>query len=187
LPRNVAVLHFPSASPGAVNVVEDSGAVARAIGKAWQFLVRPRGSRISDIVLRSMGIVALLGIPLTFAFPRLVPLVWLAVLSLPASGPLGPIMPAALEPIVMEAAKYEKAIWVTLVALSTYVYMEYVNWHIYRWVLDRDVLSRLRDHPVPVRHDDGRRRHAVPLLGDPRARGAAPLPDAPLLDRDRDR
>jgi membrane protein YqaA with SNARE-associated domain len=146
LPRNVAVLHFPSASPGAVNVVEDSVAVARAIGKAWQFLVRPRGSRISDIVLRSMGIVALLGIPLTFAFPRLVPLVWLAVLSLPASGPLGPIMPAALEPIVMEAAKYEKAIWVTLVALSTYVYMEYVNWHIYRWVLDRDVLSRFRDH-----------------------------------------
>ena len=55
-------------------------------------------------------------------------------------------MPAALEPLVMEAAKYEKAIWVTLVALTTYVYMEYLNWHIYRWVLDRDLLSRFRDH-----------------------------------------
>jgi uncharacterized membrane protein YdjX (TVP38/TMEM64 family) len=54
-------------------------------------------------------------------------------------------MPAALEPLVMEAAKYEQAIWVTLVALSTYVYMEFLNWHIYRWVLDRQFLSRFRD------------------------------------------
>jgi uncharacterized membrane protein YdjX (TVP38/TMEM64 family) len=96
--------------------------------------------------VRAAGVVALGGIPLTLAFPRLVPLVWLAVLSLPASGPLGPVLPAALEPLVMEAAKYEKAIWVTLVALCTYVYMEYVNWHIYAWVLNRRVLSRLRDH-----------------------------------------
>lgn len=129
-----------------MSVIEVVRAVPRAIRTSWAFLVRPRGSRVAAIVLRSTGIVALAGIPITLAFPRLVPLVWLAVLSLPASGPLGPIMPAALEPIVMEAAKYERPIWVTLVALTTYVYMEYVNWHIYRWVLDRDVLSRFRDH-----------------------------------------
>jgi len=123
-----------------------SRTVTRAMRNAWAFLVRPRGTRVSTIVLRSTGSVALLGIPVTIAFPRLVPLVWLAILSLPASGPLGPIMPAALEPIVMEAAKYEKPIWVTLVALTTYVYMEFLNWHIYRWVLDREVLSRFRDH-----------------------------------------
>ena len=34
----------------------------------------------------------------------------------------------------------------TLVALSTYVYMEFVNRHIYAWVLNRNELSRLRDH-----------------------------------------
>ena len=121
-------------------------AVVHAARRTWKVLVQPRGSRAADLVLRSTAVIALVGFPLTFAFPRLIPLIWLAIVSLPASGPLGPIMPAALEPLVMEAAKYEKAIWVTLVALTTYVYMEYLNWHIYRWVLDRDLLSRFRDH-----------------------------------------
>ena len=151
LRRDAAITSSEGASSGAValSAVSDSGtvtAVPRALRNAWEFLVRPRGSRVSLLVLRSTGAIALVGIPLTIAFPRLVPLVWLAIVSLPASGPLGPIMPAALEPLVMEAAKYEKAIWVTLVALTTYVYMEFLNWHIYRWVLDRDVLSRFRDH-----------------------------------------
>jgi membrane protein YqaA with SNARE-associated domain len=129
-----------------MTLAEVTQGAARAGRRAGQVLVQPRGGRAADLVLRSTGVIALLGIPLTIAFPRLVPLIWLAVVSLPASGPLGPIMPAALEPVVMEAAKYEKPIWVTLVALSTYVYMEYLNWHIYRWVLDRDLLSRFRDH-----------------------------------------
>jgi uncharacterized membrane protein YdjX (TVP38/TMEM64 family) len=116
------------------------------IALAWRWLTRPRGSREWDLVLRSTGAIALVGIPLALSFPRLIPLIWLAVVSLPASGPLGPVMPAALEPLVMEAAKYEKAIWVTLVALSTYVYMEFLNWHIYRWVLHRDMLSGFRNH-----------------------------------------
>ncbi|MBE0592258.1 MAG: VTT domain-containing protein [Gemmatimonadales bacterium] len=120
--------------------------MVRGVQRTWQVLVQPRGSRAADLVLRSTAVIALLGYPLTFAFPRLIPLIWLAIVSLPASGPLGPIMPAALEPVVMEAAKYERPIWVTLVALTTYVYMEYLNWHIYRWVLDRDLLSRFRDH-----------------------------------------
>jgi membrane protein YqaA with SNARE-associated domain len=116
------------------------------IAQAWRWLIKPRGSREWDLVLRSTGAIALVGIPLALSFPRLIPLIWLAVVSLPASGPLGPVMPAALEPLVMEAAKYEKAIWVTLVALSTYVYMEFLNWHIYRWVLHRDMLSGFRNH-----------------------------------------
>jgi uncharacterized membrane protein YdjX (TVP38/TMEM64 family) len=116
------------------------------IARAWRWLVKPRGGREWDLVLRSTGVVALVGIPLALYVPRLIPLIWLAVVSLPASGPLGPIMPAALEPVIMEAAKYEKAIWVTLVALTTYVYMEFLNWHIYRWVLNREMLSGFRNH-----------------------------------------
>ena len=109
-------------------------------------LTMRRGDRAWDLMIRSIGVVALAGIPIALLFPRSIPLLWLAIVSLPASGPLGPVMPAALEPIVMEAAKYEAAIWVTLVALASYVYMEFINWHIYRWVLDRDALSRFRNH-----------------------------------------
>jgi membrane protein YqaA with SNARE-associated domain len=118
----------------------------RRIAQAWRWLIAPRGGREWDLVLRSTGAISLVGIPLAIYVPRLIPLIWLAVVSLPASGPLGPIMPAALEPVIMEAAKYEKAIWVTLVALTTYVYMEFLNWHIYRWVLDRKMLSGFRNH-----------------------------------------
>jgi len=97
-----------------------------------------------DYLIRGTGVIALLGIPAVLLFPRSVPLVWLGIVSLPASGPLGPIMPAALEPVVMEAAKYEHAIWVTLVALATYIYMEHLNWHIYAWVLNHEALAAVR-------------------------------------------
>jgi uncharacterized membrane protein YdjX (TVP38/TMEM64 family) len=117
-----------------------------ALQRLRHVLVQPHGDRAWDLMLRSIGVLALAGIPVSVAFPRSIPLIWLAIVSLPASGPLGPVMPAALEPVVMEAAKYEAAIWVTLVALATYVYMEFINRHIYRWVLDRETLSRFRNH-----------------------------------------
>lgn len=109
------------------------------------FFTKPRGDRRWDLLLRSTGIVGLAGIPIVAVFPRLVPLVWLAVLGLPACGPLGPVLPTAFEPLLMEAAKHEQAIWVTLVALGIYLYMEYLNWHIYGWVLSRRRFARLKE------------------------------------------
>lgn len=86
----------------------------------------------------------MLGIPTVILFPGLVPLVWLAVVSLPTNSPLSPILPTAFEPVIMEAAKYERAIWVTLVALGCYLYMEYLNWHAYAWVLSWERFSPLK-------------------------------------------
>lgn len=96
---------------------------------------RPLGDRRWDVLVRATAAVALLGIPTVIAFPRLVPLVWLAVVSIPANSPLSPILPTAFEPVIMEAAKHERAIWVSLVALGGYMYMEYLNWHAYTWVM----------------------------------------------------
>jgi hypothetical protein len=75
-----------------------------------------------------------------------VPLVWLLVLSLPANSPLSPVLPTMFEPIIMEAAKYERAVWVTLTATAGYLYMEYLNWHAYGWLLERQSLSGFRSH-----------------------------------------
>jgi uncharacterized membrane protein YdjX (TVP38/TMEM64 family) len=113
-----------------------------------RFFTKQRGGdeRRWDLVIRSAGVAALLGIPIIIIFPRSIPLVWLAVLSIPANSPLSPIIPAAFEPLIMEAAKYERAIWVTLVAVSAYMYMEYLNWHAYSWVLSRRALKGLREH-----------------------------------------
>lgn len=109
------------------------------------FLIEPRGDARWDRVIRATGVAALVGVPLIELFPRLVPLVWLAVLTIPASSPLSPILPASFEPLIMEAAKYERAIWVTLVALGVHLYMEYLNWHLYSWVLSHRLFATVRE------------------------------------------
>jgi len=113
----------------------------RALLKA---LVRPRGDQRLDVFLRAAAVAALAGIPVILLIPKSVTLVWLGVLSLPANSPLSPVLPTAFEPLIMEAAKYEGAIAVTLVATAGYMYMEYVNWRVYAWVLGWDRLADLQ-------------------------------------------
>jgi hypothetical protein len=113
---------------------------------AWNFLTKPRGDRKWDLFLRAGAIVALIGIPVAAFIPGTVPLVWLAVVAIPANSPLSPILPTAFEPLIMEAAKYSGVLPVTLTALGAYLYMEYLNWHVYAWVLNWEKFSGLRDH-----------------------------------------
>jgi uncharacterized membrane protein YdjX (TVP38/TMEM64 family) len=89
--------------------------------------------------------VGLAGIPVVYCFPEAASLVWLALVALPANGPLSPILPTAFEPLIMEAAKYQHPLWVAVVSLGSYMYMEYLNWHLYRWVLNRKRLSAFRE------------------------------------------
>jgi hypothetical protein len=113
------------------------------MSRASRFLTKPRGDRRADVFLRAAAAVALLGVPIILLFPQSVTLVWLGVLSLPANSPLSPILPTAFEPLIMEAAKYEGVVLVTLVATAGYMYMEYVNWRVYAWVLSWDRLAGL--------------------------------------------
>lgn len=115
--------------------------------QAWRVLVKPRGDRRWDVFLRTTGLVALLGVPVLILFPNLATLVWLVVLSLPANSPLSPLLPTAFEPLIMEAAKWEPVLSVTLVATAAYMYMEYVNWYVYAWVLGWERLAELRSRP----------------------------------------
>ena len=111
---------------------------------AWRFLTVPRGDRRWDVFLRSTAAAALLGIPVVLFVPGTVVYVLLAILSLPANSPLSPILPSFFEPIIIEMAKWAPAIPVTLVATVGYMYMEYVNWHVYAWVLNWDKLEGVR-------------------------------------------
>jgi membrane protein YqaA with SNARE-associated domain len=115
--------------------------------QAWQTFVKPRGDRRWDVFIRATGLVALLGVPALLLFPDSATLVWLVVLSLPANSPLSPLLPTAFEPLIMEAAKWERVLPVTVVATAAYMYMEYVNWHVYEWVLGWERLASLRSRP----------------------------------------
>jgi uncharacterized membrane protein YdjX (TVP38/TMEM64 family) len=108
-------------------------------------LLTRRGDRRWDWLIYTTGAAGLLGISLILLLPRSVVLVWFAVMSLPANSPLSPIIPAAFEPLIMEAAKYEHALVVSSIGLGAYLYTEYLNFQFYRWLLDRDWLRGLRD------------------------------------------
>src|SRR5512147_617518 len=110
-------------------------------------LVRPRGDRRWDVFLRATALVSLIGIPVLLLVPAATPLVWLAVLSLPANSPLSPILPTFFEPLIIEAAKWAPVWAVTLVACAGYMYMEYLNWHVYAWVLNWDRLAGFQARP----------------------------------------
>jgi hypothetical protein len=111
---------------------------------ALRALVKKRGDKRWDIFLRGTAAAGLALIPIALLFPDYAALVWLAVVGLPANGPLGPILPTAFEPLMMEAVKYHPPIEVALVSLAVYMYMEYLNVHIYRWILSFKKLEKLR-------------------------------------------
>lgn len=111
-------------------------------------LVRSRGDRRWDVFLRATALVGLTGIPVLLLVPAATPLVWLAVLSLPANSPLSPILPTFFEPLIIEAAKWASVWAVTLVACAGYLYMEYLNWHVYAWVLNWDRLADFQARPA---------------------------------------
>ncbi len=110
-------------------------------------LLRPHGDRRWDVFLRATGAVGLLGIPVVLFVPGSVALVWLAVLSIPANSPLSPVLPTLFEPLIIEAAKWSPVWAVTLVATAGNLYMEYVNWHVYTWVLGWRRLAAFRSRP----------------------------------------
>jgi hypothetical protein len=113
--------------------------------KAWYFLTKPRGDRRWDLFLRATGLAALVLIPIPLLFPSTVPLVWLAIVGIPANSPLSPILPTLFDPLIIEIGKYAPAFTVTCVATGVYMYTEFLNWHIYGWVLDWDSLDGFRE------------------------------------------
>lgn len=115
--------------------------------RAWRFLTLPRGDRRWNVFLRATAVAALLGIPIVLFVPGSVSLVWLAILSLPSNSPLSPVLPTMFEPVIMEAAKWNSVWAVTTVATAGYMYTEYINWHVYSWVLDWERLARFRSRP----------------------------------------
>jgi hypothetical protein len=98
------------------------------------------------LLLVGLAAVALIGIPVALVAPDTTPLLWFALLSVAANGPLSPIFPVAFEPLIIEAAKYSSAIWVTLVGLAVYMLMESLNYVLYASVLRHRRLDSLRQH-----------------------------------------
>jgi uncharacterized membrane protein YdjX (TVP38/TMEM64 family) len=121
---------------------------------AVTWLVRPRGDRRWDWFLRGTVVAGIVGVVVALALPATIPLVWLTVLGIPANSPLSPVLPTAFEPLIIEAAKFASPLVVSFTALGVYMYTEYVNWHLYAWVLHGERAGWLRRQPWVERSVD---------------------------------
>lgn len=119
---------------------------AVSVPSRWfHFFVRPLGDSRWDLFLRGTALIALAAIPIAVLFPWKIPLIWFALVAVPACGPIGIVIPVALEPLIFEVSKYEAPISVTVVSMCVLLYAEYFNWRVFSWVINHDRLRSVRD------------------------------------------
>lgn len=99
--------------------------------RAWRFLTRPHGNRLWDGLIRGTGILGLLGILAAHLVPGSGPLLGLAIFALWVMGPLSPLFPVALEPVLMIFGRLYPPLAVAGLATAAGIYIEVLNYHLY--------------------------------------------------------
>jgi membrane protein YqaA with SNARE-associated domain len=107
-------------------------AALRAIGHA---LVRRRGTPQWDAVVRGSGLVALLSIYPAMRWPGVAGLVGFLGVTIVVNGPLSPLFPATFEPLLILAGRLYPPLVVAVVATVGTLYIEFINYHVYGWVV----------------------------------------------------
>jgi hypothetical protein len=108
-------------------------------------LVRRRyGNPIWDGVLRLTGFIALAAIPLTLLVPKAGGVVGFAIVTVWVNGPISPILPSTYEPILMLMGRLYAPPLVAVVGVAGTIYVEYLNYHLYKRVLQLDALERMQ-------------------------------------------
>ncbi|MEE8193315.1 MAG: phospholipase D-like domain-containing protein [Gemmatimonadales bacterium] len=107
-------------------------------------MTRPRGTPATTWAVRGTGVIGLIGIALVLLLPGTAPLVGLGILSLWLNGPFSMFFPTTLEPIVMLFGRVYEPALVAAAATAGNMYVEFLNYHLYRKVLTHDRLRSLR-------------------------------------------
>ncbi len=103
------------------------------------------GNPVWDSVLRLTGLVALLAIPMTVYLPGTGGMVGFALVTIWVNGPVSPLLPSTYEPILMLTGRLYPALLVATVGTAGTIYVEYLNYHLYRRVLQMSMLDKLRE------------------------------------------
>lgn len=105
---------------------------------------RRRGNLLWDGVVRGSGILGLAAIGAVLWFPEVGPLVGFVLVTIWVNGPIAPLLPATYEPILMLYGRLYPAILVGLLGVAGTIYVEHLNYHLYRRMLKSRMLSRPR-------------------------------------------
>ncbi len=108
-----------------------------------QALFRRFGSGQWDGLLRASGGVGLLAIPLVVWVPQTAPMVGFFLVTMWINGPVSFLFPAVYEPILMLYGQIYPPILVGAIGVSGTLLVEYVNYQLYRRVLDSDALAAI--------------------------------------------
>ncbi len=95
-------------------------------------------------MLRLTGVVALAAIPLTLLVPKAGGVVGFAIVTVWVNGPISPILPSTYEPILMLMGRLYAPPLVAVVGVAGTIYVEYLNYHLYKRVLQLDALERMQ-------------------------------------------
>ncbi len=115
---------------------------ARLIGLG---LTKPRGDLLWDGVVRGTGVVALLAIVGTAVLPQLTPLIGFFIVTVWVNSPIGMVLPAMYEPVLMLFGRLYHPLLIGLLGTVGTVYVEYLNYQVHGRVLAMRRLQGLRE------------------------------------------
>lgn len=113
--------------------------------RARRFLTRERGDRTWDGVVRGTGLVAAVSIPLVVLLPETAAMAGFVLVTIWVNGPISPLLPATYEPILMLFGRVYDPLLVAAFGTAGTLYVEWLNYHLYRAVLTLDAMSRFRE------------------------------------------
>lgn len=115
-----------------------------ARSKSIRWATKPLGHGAWNAVVRATGVVGLLGIAGVVAWPDSAPLVGFALITIWVNGPLGMFLPATYEPILMLFGALYAPVLVALLGILGTLYVEGINYFLYRRVLETRALQAAR-------------------------------------------
>lgn len=113
--------------------------------RAWRFLTRERGDRTWDGVVRGTGLLAAASVPLVLLLPETAAMAGFVLVTIWVNGPISPVLPATYEPILMLFGRVYDPLLVAAFGTAGTLYVEWLNYHLYRAVLSLDAASAFRE------------------------------------------
>lgn len=107
-------------------------------------LTRRRGNLVWDGLIRASGLLALLAIPATARLPDFGALTGFVLVTMWLNGPLAPFFPTTYEPVLMAYGRVYSPLLVATCGIAGTLYIEFLNYHLYRRLLHSRLLGPLR-------------------------------------------
>ena len=106
-------------------------------------MVRRRGSRTDDLMLRAIGAVVLLGILFSLLDPTAAVLTPVVAYTVLVNGPYSAVLPGAYEPVLVLYGQLFPPLLIAALGTIATVFIEWVNYHLYEHARDTRTVRQL--------------------------------------------